>query len=107
MTIHSEDFDRRERTDTGALIALRGEIDAANANEIRDRIAGVRRRGTSSVVVDMADVTFMDARGLRALLEARQAVAEDGGSLRLVRPSHAVAMVLELTGVRELFSIDG
>jgi anti-sigma B factor antagonist len=106
VTMQAGDFDRRERTDTGALIVLRGEIDGLNATEVRDRIVGARRRASSTVVVDMADVTFMDSQGLRALLEARQLLAEDGAPLRLVRPARCVLLVLSLTGVQELFSIE-
>lgn len=103
----SDLHDRPTRThDTGALIVLRGDIDNANADDVRETIATVRRRQGSTVVVDMADVTFMDSQGLRVLLEARQALAVEGGLLRLVRLPRCVRMVLDLSGVTELFSID-
>ena len=92
--------------DAGALIVLRGEIDGANADDVGEQIADAGRRPGSMVLVDMADVTFMDSQGLRMLLVARQALAAEGGLLQLVRPPKCVRLVLDLSGVTELFSID-
>ena len=92
--------------DTGALVVLEGEIDVENAGSVGEAIMSARRGEGSSVVVDMTDVTFMDSQGLKVLLIARQDLAAEGGLLRLRRPPECVLLVLELTGVRELFSID-
>jgi anti-sigma B factor antagonist len=92
--------------DTGAVVEVRGDIDGLNADAIGHRIARARRRPGSSVVLDMSDVTFMDSQGLRMLLEARQALADDGGVFRLLRPPQCVLLVLDLTGIRDPFSIE-
>jgi anti-anti-sigma factor len=48
--------------------------------------------------VDLAGVTFLDARGLRVLISAHRAGARSGGpGLRLVRPSRATRRLFELT----------
>jgi anti-anti-sigma factor len=91
---------------TRVVIDLRGDIDAANVDNVAKIIADARRPPGSSVVVDMANVTFMDVRGMRVLLEARQALAAEGVLLRLQRPPQCVRLVLELTGVLGLFTID-
>ena len=97
---------RTRESETGAVITLSGEIDGSNAASIGEALGSVDRRAESSVVADMADVTFMDSQGLKALLVARQELAAEGGSLRLRRPPTCVLLVLDLTGVRELFSIE-
>ena len=52
----------------------------------------------SRVHLDLADVAFIDARGVALLLAARALVAETGGAL-VISTSDAVQRVLDLCGV--------
>ena len=54
----------------------------------------------STVVVDLADLTFMDSSGLAALVLARSRVVAGGrGELVLTRPTGIVRRVLEIVGL--------
>ena len=50
------------------------------------------------VVVDLADLTFMDCGGYRGLLQARVALERCGGSLTLTDAVGEAARLLELLG---------
>ena len=78
----------------GALV-LEGEIDSYTAPELAERLEADR----SIEVVDLAAVTFIDSSGLRALVQAHQARAEAGSTLRLRSPSAAVQRLLEISGL--------
>ena len=62
------------------LFRLRGEFDLSNAWQIRDALLEAIAREGGEIVVDLADVRFMDARLVRALKSARSAaMAHDVG----------------------------
>jgi anti-anti-sigma factor len=54
-----------------------------------------------AVVVEMADLTFMDCRGYGALLAARRTIQERGGSLTLSNQVGQPARLLSLLGAVE------
>jgi anti-anti-sigma factor len=87
-------------------VTLSGEIDLRNAGTITEAVTTCSAAGRSSITLDMGEVTFMDSQGLQALLVARQQLADAGGLLVLRRSPESVLTLLDVCGVRELFSID-
>ena len=78
---------------TDEALQLRGEIDLAVADDVRAAVLDALDAGIS--VVDMADVTFIESTGLRALLAAASTV--DGhGTLTLRNPSRSVTKILAI-----------
>jgi anti-anti-sigma factor len=83
-----------------ALVALRGEIDVAEAPGVERRLAEALA-GSRHVVVDLREVTFIDSSGLAVLLRAAQAAAREGRELRLLRPRPLVMRTFEIAGVTD------
>jgi anti-anti-sigma factor len=54
------------------------------------------------VVVDLADVSFMDASGLGTIVEADVRQRRAHGALRVTNPRPAVSRVIEITGLTRL-----
>jgi len=85
------------------VLLLQGEADFSTTDQLRaalDHALSV----DSTVVVDMAGITFIDAAGLRAVLQA--AASRNGlGPLRLVNAPR-VARLLEIVGLSDLPSIE-
>jgi anti-sigma B factor antagonist len=88
--------------DGQAEIGLVGEFDLAAAADLRreliDRVAGV------PVVVDMADVSFVDSSSLAVFLHAANIAESSGTSFRLVNVTGSVRKVLEITGTLEVLT---
>jgi len=85
-----------------ARIKLRGELDypaTLTHGEALREITDLRTR----VVVDLADLQFIDSSGLQFLI--RLANAHDG-RLRLENVPPNITRILELTGLTERFDID-
>ena len=61
--------------------------------------------GSTDLIIDCSGVTFMDSMGLRVMVRTRQRAAECGGKFALAAPSEPVLRVLELAGVKDLFSV--
>jgi anti-sigma B factor antagonist len=58
-----------------------------------------------AVVVDMADVAFMDSTALSSLMRSKDALDQRGISLRLAAPSKAVERIFSVTGFQDYFEI--
>ena len=83
------------------LLVVHGELDIATAPELRRLLTGLRLRG-HSVVLDLAEVTFIDSTGLSALMDAHFEAARDGWDFSVRHPSRAVRRVAELTGMEHV-----
>ena len=101
-----KDFDVTTRDDDGAVtVAVEGELDIATAPRLEAALIDVERNGTRELVVDLANVRFMDSSGLRSLLSARRRAEGAGRALRLVNVPPDVARVFDVTGVGRIFDI--
>ncbi|MEV4179610.1 STAS domain-containing protein [Nonomuraea sp. NPDC049709] len=80
------------------VLALAGELDRTNSGELASYLKQARRPG-DHVVVDLAELSFMDSSGLHLLLDCHRACLADGASLHLAAAYGAPARVLEVTGV--------
>jgi anti-anti-sigma factor len=69
----------------------------ASAGALADRLADCHP--TDSIVIDCAELRFIDSSGLRVLVYAEKQQAEAGGSLELVNVGDRVRRVLEITGL--------
>lgn len=88
------------------VIKVHGEIDLSTVPQLLDAIgkAGPWMDGLALAVVDLRRAQFIDAYGVRSLIEQVQAMCQLGGELRLVIPEEGpVGHVFEVLGVdREL-----
>lgn len=91
-------------TDSDGSILLSGELDMATVKQLEETIAEVMRPGRP-VVIDMAELTYMDSSGLRLLARTYQ---QTGERVVISNPSRRVRRVLEVadgrakTGVWEI-----
>lgn len=74
-------------------IRLHGEIDITTGDATYRACTAVP---AAAVVVDLADVTFMDSAGSLAFLRARDRLVRDGGSLMLVGAQGGPARLLAI-----------
>jgi anti-sigma B factor antagonist len=75
-----------------------GELDIATAARLERALADDRRPG-DRVVLDLADLEFIDSTGLRAIVRGAEAARRDGWELKLRPGPPAVQRVFEIAGV--------
>jgi len=81
------------------VVALAGELDIADATRLRDQLVSGAH---STVTVDLADLSFIDAAGLSALVSARRVLTDAGHTLRLRHPRPQVRRVFALVDLAHL-----
>jgi anti-sigma B factor antagonist len=79
---------------------LRVPVSRALRREVRARL----RRGERAIVVDLADVSRIDAAGVGELIRAFNMTSAFDGALRIANASAWVRQILELTGLFDLLS---
>jgi len=94
------------RGDHRTVIALFGEVDTANADEVANAVRYELADGP--VQIDLSELSFMDSSGLRMLAELVREATESGWTLTIGRDlSSMVRRLLETTGMLELLPIEG
>lgn len=87
-----------------AVVSAGGEIDTRTAHRLHEAVteaAGL----APHVVIDLAQVTFVDSSGLGALIVARNTAREGRGSVSLVSPPPVVRRLLGSTRLHDVFAI--
>jgi anti-anti-sigma factor len=89
--------------DSTQRVTLKGEFDISTASSLRHSLYD----GTESEVVvgDLAEVSFMDSSGLRALLDVRAKLEADGRRLVLEQVPDQVRRLFEVAGITDLFEL--
>lgn len=93
-----------ESVEGASLIRIGGDLDKSTAAELTRHLSAARG-STSTILVDLANVSFMDSAGLKALAAESDAALAGGGTLFVVRPSLAVRRVITLMGYADRLAV--
>ncbi|MGH2834375.1 MAG: STAS domain-containing protein [Solirubrobacteraceae bacterium] len=87
-------------------IVLEGEMDLASAQAVEDRLRAAEADSPKRVVIDLAQLAFIDSTGLRLLLQADARARQQGCEL-VLRPGEAsVQRVFEITGALDVLRFE-
>jgi anti-anti-sigma factor len=93
-----------EEGPTVAILRPKGDLDLATAPGLQQTLEKARATG-KQIVVDMAEVSFIDSSGLRVLLST--SLSLDGNSpLRVTNAPQNVVRLLKLVGLEDAPSLD-
>jgi anti-sigma B factor antagonist len=87
------------------IVAVSGEVDVYSAPALKDNITELLQSGVTTLIVDLSGVAFLDSTGLGALVEARAATSDAGGSLPLVCSQERILKLFTITGLDGVFTI--
>lgn len=89
----------------GAVMVLKpvGPLTEGDADEFRDRALAAAGKNLGRVIVDASGVTFVDSRGLEALVDVTEQLGEGGRVLKVCGSNPNLRQVLELTGWSSAF----
>jgi anti-sigma B factor antagonist/stage II sporulation protein AA (anti-sigma F factor antagonist) len=81
------------------LIRLHGEFDLSCEEPFREELARALDEDTTSLVLDLRALTFMDSVGLRTLVTINRATSDDGLDFTVLCGEGHVRRVLRETGL--------
>jgi anti-anti-sigma factor len=82
-------------------LAFAGELDAASADQAYRYVRDAIDAHGAPVMLDVAGLSFCDARGLSALVRMSRHAGQAGSSLHLVAPSPRLVKLMRITGLDE------
>jgi anti-sigma B factor antagonist len=91
--------------DAGHLIAITGELDMAATPELSTVLLIAAGSPGSLVVIDLAEVEFIDSTALGTLLKASNEIEAAGKRLRIVCAEGPVRRLLEMTNLTNRFQL--
>ena len=87
------------------VITVSGEVDLASSPELDTAIIAAIESGTSSVAIDLTDVSFMDSSGLGVIVRGLKRCREADKDLDLVITNERVLKVFGITGLDQVIPI--
>ncbi len=88
-------------------VALGGEFDINAGRHFSLCTDEVVASGTGSVVIDLADLTFIDSTGVAALVDCHQRLDATGRRLRVINVGVQPAGVFGMAGLTEILTEGG
>jgi anti-sigma B factor antagonist len=88
------------------VVKVSGRIELGEGSAaIREVVRDLLGRGRKKIVLDLADVDYIDSAGLGALVSAFTSVRNEGGDLKLVYLTKKVQDLLQMTKLYTVFEI--
>jgi anti-sigma B factor antagonist len=87
------------------VVRAEGEIDLHTAPRLRDVLRAALAGRPTRLIVDMAEVNYIDSTGLGVLIGAFKRSGDAGSELVLQGPVPRVLRVLELTGLHKVLAV--
>ena len=87
------------------VVSIMGEVDLATVPAFEQTLLGAADDGAGEVIVDLTGCSFLDSRGLGALLAARGRLEHSNRRLALVLSNRSVMRIFQITHFDELFEI--
>ena len=93
-------------SETGVpVVHLRGEIDLHTCPELRTVLHDLMETGRYVIVLDLAEVPYLDSAALGVLVDTVRRVREHSGALHLVQITPFVRRAFEITRLIKIFQV--
>ena len=87
------------------VVSVMGDVDMATASALERRLLDVTEAGTGEVIVDLTGCSFLDCRGLRALIATKGRLSRSDRSLALVLSNPSIMRIFQITHFDDWFEI--
>lgn len=84
---------------TRTVVALRGEADVATRAHLSDVLSRVIALGTEDLLIDLAEVTFIDTAAVQVLATGQWSLDRAGRRMTFRSPSRLATLVLQVCGL--------
>lgn len=94
------------QVDGVGVVELSGRIVLGEeSNAMREQIKGMLAAGQKKIVLNLADVSYIDSAGLGALVAAHHSARTQGASLKLAHLGQKFQEILQVTKLLTVFEV--
>jgi anti-anti-sigma factor len=87
------------------ILSVHGELDLASGDYLLKQVDDALDEGPLVVAIDLRDLSFMDARGVAALIGAGERCQARDRRFTIIRGGHQVDQLLEACGLSNYFDM--
>ncbi len=96
------------QVDGVTIVDLAGRITLGEGSvTLRDTVRELLNRGQKKILLNLADVSYIDSSGIGELVSGFTTVTNQGGSLKLVNLTKKVHDLLQITKLYTVFEVHG
>jgi anti-sigma B factor antagonist len=96
-------IDERRAGDV-VILDLKGRVMLGEGDELlKDKVNSVLSTGTKKIVLNLADVPYIDSAGLGEIVRTFTTVSRQGGSLKLLNLTKRITDLLSITKLLTVF----
>lgn len=96
---------RLQAGEAPGVLVFGGEIDFSVTPKVRESLIKLLEGSEGDVVLDLADLAYIDSSGLALFIELRKQMQEKGRTVRIRSISPQVRKLLHLTQLGEMFGL--
>ena len=93
-----------KKSDAAEVLCLEGQIVCGETDVLRSLVQ--LTSNTSEIILDLSNVSVVDAHGLGVLLQLREQTLAKGAHLELLNVSRSLYRIFEITRLNTVFEID-
>jgi anti-sigma B factor antagonist len=88
------------------IIGLRGKLIALEGDELlRDKVRSLVQQGVKKIIINLADVPYVDSSGLGGMVSTYTTVTREGGKLKLLNVTKRINDLLVITKLIQVFEV--
>ena len=90
------------------ILDLKGQLTLSDGDQLlKNKVKSLVNQGQKRIVLNLAEVPFIDSSGLGEIVRIHLTVSRQGGSLTLQNPTKRITDLLSMTNLLPIFNIDG
>jgi anti-sigma B factor antagonist len=94
------------QVDGVTILDLSGRITLGEGSvTLRDAVRDLVAKGSKNILLNLSDISYIDSSGLGELVSAYTSVKNAGGELKLLKLTHKVKDLLQITKLYTVFDI--
>ena len=87
-----------------AILDLKGRVQLGDGDELlKDKVNGLLNQGRKKIVLNLADVPYIDSAGLGEVVRTFTTVSRQGGQLKLLNLTKRITDLLAITKLLTVF----
>ena len=89
----------------GVILEMTGDLTFDNREQFKTAVEAIHQKGCQHLILNMADVRFVDSSGLGLLALVSQNFKVSQGTVSMVKPQTYVREIMTLTNITKLIPV--